>query len=136
MNCLMCGKVPKRSINTYCSNQCQMDFQYLQFIEKWKDNRIEGGIGISAKNISGHVKRYLREQNGEACTLCGWSTMSRFTGRVPLEIDHLDGNSENNAITNLRLICPNCHSLTGSFRNLNKGSGRSWRKAKYLKNTP
>ncbi len=54
------------------------------------------------------------------------------TGKVPLEIDHIDGDSENNKEENLRLICPNCHSLTPSFRNLNKGKGRAWR-IKYLK---
>ena len=57
-----------------------------------------------------------------------------MTGHVPLEIDHIDGDAENNIETNLRVLCPNCHSLTPHFRNLNKGKGRKWRMKKYIKN--
>ena len=51
-----------------------------------------------------------------------------FTNVVPIEVDHKDGNVDNNSEENLRLLCPNCHALTPNFRNLNKGRGRSWRK--------
>jgi len=59
--------------------------------------------------------------------MCGWSKKNRFSNRIALEIDHVDGNSENNIESNLRLLCPNCHSLTPYFKNLNKGNGREWR---------
>ena len=36
---------------------------------------------------------------------------------IPLELDHIDGNHKNNVLSNLRLLCPNCHSLTPTFRN-------------------
>jgi Zn finger protein HypA/HybF involved in hydrogenase expression len=68
------------------------------------------------------------------CSLCGWNKVHSITKRIPLEIDHIDGNAENNSEENLRLICPNCHSLTPHFRNLNKGKGRKWRTNKYKKN--
>ena len=67
--------------------------------------------------------------------MCGWHEKNVVTGRVPLEIDHIDGNSENNIESNLRLLCPNCHSLTPYFRNLNKGKGRKWRIEKYHKDS-
>src|SRR5258708_18934331 len=110
-----------------------MDYQYDAFISKWKNGEIDGGRGKRAKNISGHVKRYLQGKFGEKCSLCDWNKINPVTGRVPLEIDHMDGNSENNAEHNLRLICPNCHSLMPGFRNLNRGNGRQWRREKYLK---
>lgn len=44
---------------------------------------------------------------------------------IPLEIDHIDGNSENNSEENLRLICPNCHSLTATYKGANRGKGRN-----------
>ena len=84
-------------------------------------------IGRKTKNISNHIKRYLKEKFGDKCFLCRWSKKNPITGNVPLEIDHIDGNAENNKEENLRLLCPNCHSLTFTFRNLNKGNGRSWR---------
>jgi len=36
--------------------------------------------------------------------------------KIPLELDHIDGNSSNNILSNLRLLCPNCHSLTPTYR--------------------
>jgi hypothetical protein len=65
--------------------------------------------------------------------LCGWNQKHTITGVVPLEIDHLNGDAEDNREENLRLICPNCHSLSSNFRNLNKGKGRAWRNLKYIK---
>ncbi len=132
--CVNCGKTPARKNYTYCSNQCQMDFQHAEYIRRWKKGEVDDIRGIRATSISSRLVRHLRELYGESCTLCGWKERSIYTGRVPLEIDHIDGNSDNNIEANLRLICPNCHSLTANFRNLNKGNGRSWRRAKYIKN--
>jgi Zn finger protein HypA/HybF involved in hydrogenase expression len=36
---------------------------------------------------------------------------------VPLELHHVDGNHKNNNLSNIQLLCPNCHSLTNNFRN-------------------
>ena len=41
-------------------------------------------------------------------------------GKISLEIDHKDGDSTNNAIENLRYLCPNCHALTDTYRGKNK----------------
>lgn len=91
-------------------------------------------MGIVAKGVSKHVLRYISEKYGEKCTICGWNKRNVITNRVPLEVDHVDGDSENNCEDNLRLICPNCHSLSENFRNLNRGRGRVWRMLKYKKN--
>lgn len=47
-----------------------------------------------------------------------------YTNTIPLEIDHINGDSEDNSEENLRLICPNCHSLTATYRGANRGKGR------------
>ena len=38
---------------------------------------------------------------------------------IPLELDHIDGDRENNLLANLRLICPNCHAQTANYRGRN-----------------
>jgi Zn finger protein HypA/HybF involved in hydrogenase expression len=103
-------------------------------LDKWKAGKANGTVGISAKNISGHVRKYLFEKYENKCSICGWNKVNPHSGRFSLEIDHIDGDSENSIESNLRLLCPNCHSLTPHFRNLNKGKGRKWRMNKYKKN--
>lgn len=127
-------KEAERVSYKYCSNKCQRTYQYKQYIEMWKQGLASGNRGVVTKNISGHIKRYLIEVFGERCSVCRWDIKHPVTKRVPLEVDHINGDASDTTEKNLRLICPNCHSLSLNFRNLNKGKGRSWRTLKYLKN--
>lgn len=38
---------------------------------------------------------------------------------IPLELDHINGDSKDNSLENLRLLCPNCHALTPTYRGKN-----------------
>lgn len=69
-------------------------------------------------------KRLFKEGlKKEACELCGWSERS-VDGRVPLELDHINGTHSDNRIENLRILCPNCHSLQPTHRGRNKKTAR------------
>lgn len=52
------------------------------------------------------------------CSCCGLSEWQ--SQPIPLELDHIDGDNLNNAIENLRLLCPNCHALTPTYRGKNQ----------------
>ena len=55
----------------------------------------------------------------EECVVCKTGLM--WNGKkLTLHVDHVDGNRKNNEVSNLRFLCPNCHSQTNTYcgRNL------------------
>lgn len=103
-----------------------MEAQYRTYIARWKCGA-ETGNRCSGRNlqVSSHVRRYLGEKLGEKCSKCGWCELNPVTDRVPVNVEHIDGNPYNTVESNLTLLCPNCHSLTPTYGNLNRGRGRS-----------
>ena len=79
--------------------------------------------------VSTTIRNFLIEEAGNKCTECEWDKVNPVTGKVPLEVDHIDGDHTNNVRANLRVICPNCHSLSPNFRALNKLPGRCLERA-------
>ena len=125
MYCLNCNqKINNRS--KYCSNKCQKEFEYKNYIEKWKNKQIDGMRG--EYQISSYIKTYLFAKYENKCARCGWGQMNIYTNKIPLEIEHIDGNYKNNNEENLILLCPNCHSLTSTYKGANLNKGRKSRK--------
>lgn len=58
----------------------------------------------------------LKEPRCERCRGTEWRGAP-----IPLELDHVDGDRCNNTRENLRLLCPNCHALTPTYRGRNIG---------------
>ena len=123
-HCKVCEKeIADKAI--YCSNKCQHTDTKNTKVQQWLSNEISG-MKRGARLIHS-VREYLLERAEHKCECCSWGEINPVTGRSPLEINHIDGNAGNNRPENLQVICPNCHSLTPTWKALNKGNGNKER---------
>ena len=126
--CLNCGKKLENRQSKFCDLNCQHEYYYQEYIKRWKNGEENGLKG--EYSISKYIKHYLFEKNDCKCEKCGWGETNEFTGTIPLEVHHIDGDYKNNKEENLQLLCPNCHSLTETHKSHNK-KGRQGRKKYY-----
>jgi len=94
--------------------------------EKWQEIKEKRNLIYKEKLLNADFntlgedtirKRILIEQNN-ACNKC---KLSEWLGKkIILELEHIDGNHYNNERNNLEMLCPNCHSLTPTWRGRNK----------------
>ena len=82
---------------------------------------VENSTYVSTQNLK---QRLIREGIFEhRCASCGLETW--LDNKIPLEMDHINGDRRDNRLENLRLLCPNCHALTSTYRGKNKKSANS-----------
>ena len=123
--CKQCNEKLYKKQNKFCNSACFQQHRYEYWIKCWLAGKETGRRGtIETSTI---IKKYLCETRGNKCELCGWHEINKITKRVPIQLEHIDGNYRNNTPKNLKVLCPNCHSLTETFGNLNKGNGRKTR---------
>ena len=121
--CLFCDKLLSITAKKYCNSSCQQKYNWVE-----KQKLLESGISTLT---NGMCKKYLIEKFGEKCQQCGWNETNPRTNKIPIDLEHIDGNSKNNSLNNLKLLCPNCHSLTPTYKALNVGNGRYSRRQRY-----
>jgi 5-methylcytosine-specific restriction endonuclease McrA len=106
--CVFCSKSNDwnyKSTNKYCSHSCSRAGWYrdvtLPLILEGK---------TSPKKLKGAVTKFLTDRDGYKCSKCN---LTDWHGeQMILDIDHIDGNNENNLPSNWRFLCPNCHRMT------------------------
>ena len=121
--CLHCGKTVSNSASKYCSQKCSTearkaarDFRYLS--------------GADRKVTNDWLYGFLVRTRGNKCSVCG---IEHWNDRpIRLEVEHSNGNSDDNDPENVCLICPNCHSQTDTYKGKNRGQGRHARRQRYV----
>lgn len=122
--CLNCGKKIENYLK-YCDSECGSEHRYNEYIKNWKNGSNNGTQnGNKLLGASKYVHRYLNEKYDNKCSVCGWNKINPYTNKIPLQLEHIDGNYANNNENNLTLLCPSCHSLTPTYGGSNKGNGR------------
>ena len=82
----------------------------------FKDILVENSIYQSFKLKK---RLFLAKLKEPKCEECDWAKIS-VDGRIPLELDHINGDRHDNRLENLRVLCPNCHSLKLTHRGRNR----------------
>lgn len=85
--------------------------------------RSEFVLSKNFDEISWDLKReYLIYESKNTCKSCG---LNEWKGiKIPIEVNHIDGNNTNHLKKNLECLCPNCHSITKNWRGRNKTQKR------------
>jgi hypothetical protein len=115
--CVGCDKIIEATKKQkYCSLQCHQDHRLIERVK----NKTASVVSL---------KRYLIKKDGRHCSRC---KNEKWNGiPICLEIEHIDGDSENNELSNLQILCPNCHAQTPTYKGKNKGNGRHSRRIRY-----
>lgn len=128
LTCPGCEKLfhPRAAETTFCSISCSWDWR-----RKTNDAKILAEPDILGEVYRDHAtqKLFLLRVGLHECSVCG---ITEWQGQpVPLVMDHVDGNSENDKMSNLRLVCGNCDMQLPTYKSKNKGKGRASRRKRY-----
>ena len=108
----------KKKGKFFCSKKCYNENKYKTKLELvTKENNF---FILTSKSST--VRNFLIKHYGHKCSICN---IENWMGeKVPVVMDHIDGNSDNWQFTNLRIICRNCDGLLPTFAGRNVGKNK------------
>lgn len=125
--CLNCGtESPYKwthSRGKFCSNKCHAGYKQKKIKEY-----IESGESIKYQS---QIRKYLLDSVGNKCQECGLLNVWNLKP-ITMQVHHIDGNSDNNKLDNVKLMCPNCHSQTDTWGSNNHRTNQNKRRRRYL----
>lgn len=114
-NCLNCNCLMTKEGRKYCSRKCRDD----HFITTNRKKFETDGFGPNVVNST--IRKFLINKNGNSCMICGLDASNWHGKQITLIVDHIDGKANNNDMSNLRIVCPNCDSQLETFKGRNIG---------------
>lgn len=100
--------------------------------QAWNKNNFDYSRFQKGKHIQGNnAKDALINLRGRKCEVCG---NTEWLGEeIPLVIHHIDGDHMNNELSNLQLLCPNCHAQTDNYCGKNiKGKRQKYTEEQFV----
>lgn len=120
--CAHCAGVKSGPAGLFCSVACHKAHMFAELFAKFLS-------GEPVESSPKTLRKLVLKRDGNVCAKCEntkWQDED-----IPLELEHIDGNSDNNSSSNLKMLCPNCHALTPTYKIKNKGRGRHSRRERY-----
>lgn len=123
-NCLECGKDLQRQ-KIYCSRPCA-DKHRNKDLAQNHARKVNNTKFTKDTSVNRRHKELLIEERGHVCEQCKLATWQDVL--ITLEMEHIDGDRTNNTKQNLKLLCPNCHSLTATWK---RPKNNAWFRRRY-----
>lgn len=114
--CSFCKKDfhAKRPKQQHCTIDCQRQHRI---------NTIEtNGAFMPSWNNNKSIRNYLIQKHGNLCMICG-QCANNWNGKpITLIVDHINGKANDNTLSNIRIICPNCDCQLLTYKGRNRGN--------------